>query len=153
MRHAYLWCLACVAILAAEHSAGASETWKLDKRDGCSLSRTDLGRSFSIALAFLPDTTDQGVVSLTFDEPGLMEGAKKAVATLRFDNRKRRSHRIEVTADGTLLVPIVSLKMPAFLQTLSETSKLTIATRHGSTSFNLDGIATHIADLRDCAGG
>jgi hypothetical protein len=158
MRHAYLGCLACVAILAAARAAGAGDAWMLDRHawnDGtsCSLSRADRGRPFSVALAFLPDTTDQGVVSLTFDEPGLMEGAKKAVATLTFDNRKRRSHRIEVTPDGTLLVPIVSLKMPAFLQTLSETSKLTIATRHGSTSFNLDGIATHIADLRDCAGG
>jgi hypothetical protein len=157
MRHAYLYCLACIAMLAAERGAGAGEAWKLDRHagdegKGCSLSRTDGGRLFSVTLAFLPDTTDQGVVSLAFDEPELIQGAKKALATLKFDNRKRQSHRIEMTPDGGLLVPIVSLKMQRFLQTLSETSELTIATRHGSTSFNLDGIAAHIADLRDCAG-
>jgi hypothetical protein len=153
MRHAYLCCLVCIAILAAERSACASESWTLDKGSGCSLSRTDGGRSFSVTLAFLPDSTDQGVVSLAFDEPQLIEGAKKALATLRFDKRKRQRHRIEMTPDGALLVPIVSLEMPAFLQTLSESSNLTIATRHGSTSFNLDGIAAYIADLRDCADG
>ena len=149
MRHAYLWCL--IAILAAEPARG-SETWTLDKGSSCSLSRTDGGRPLSVTLAFLPDTTDQGVVSLAFDEPELMGDAKKALATLKFDDRKRQSHRIEMTPDGALLVPIVSLKMQKFLQTLSETTNLTIATRHGSTSFNLDGIAAHIADLRDCAG-
>lgn len=151
MRSAHLCCAACLVILAAVRGAGASEAWTLDS-ESCSLSRMDRGRSFSVTLAFLPDTTDQGVVSLAFDEPGLMQGAKKALASLKFDKRKGQSHRIEKTPDGALLVPIVSLKMQVFLQTLSETKKLTVTTRHGSTSFDLDGIATHIADLRDCAG-
>jgi hypothetical protein len=157
MRPIHLCCIAILASLAGVRSADGDEAWTLDSSTGgngksCSLSRMDRGRSFSVTLAFLPDTTDQGVVSLAFDEPGLMQGAKKALASLKFDKKKRQRHRIEETSDGALLVPIVSLKMQAFLQTLSEAKMLTVTTRHGSTSFTLDGIAAHIADLRDCAG-
>ncbi len=151
------WCIASIAILTAVGGANAAGEWTLNNSTGdngktCSISRMDQGRSFSVTLAFLPDTTDQGVVSLAFDEPGLIQDAKKALATLKFDKGKGQSHRIEKTPDGALLVPIVSLKIETFLQKLSETKNLTVATRYGSTSFNLDGIAAHMADLRDCAG-
>lgn len=156
MRRASLCCIACMTIFVCAGSAGAGEAWTLDSRTGdrgksCSLARTEGNRPLSITLAFLPDTTERGVVSLAFDEPKLLQGAKKALATVQFDNGKKKHHRLEVTEDGTLLVPMVTSKVQNDLQTISESSKLTVATRHGSTSFSLDGIATHIGDLRDCA--
>lgn len=138
--------------------ATAAETWTLDSQAGdkgksCSLSRTDRGRSFSVSLAYLSEAGDQGVVGLAFNEPKLMQGAKKALATLTFDNGTSESHRIEVTPAGPLLVPIVALNLPDVLQTFSQSRKLTVATRYGSTSFSLDGLANRIPALRDCASG
>jgi hypothetical protein len=157
MRPASLLCAIFIALLATAHSAYAVEAWTLDSRTGdngrsCSLTRMDRGRSFSVTLAFLPHATDQGVVGLVFDEPKLIQGAKKALATLEFDNGTSERHRIEVTPGGPLLVPIISSRLQDVLRTFSESSKLTVATRFGSTSFNLDGISDHIPALRDCAG-
>src|SRR5688500_12525000 len=89
---------ALALLLGTSHSA--AEEWTLDSRiDGngksCSLSRVDRGRPFSIALAFLPDTTDQAVIRLAFSEPKLIQGAKKALATLEFDNGNSEVHRVE----------------------------------------------------------
>jgi hypothetical protein len=156
MRAATLICAVYVAIAGTAHDAGAGEAWTLDshaKGNGknCSLSRTDRGRMFSVTLSLLP-ADDQGVIGLAFAEPKLMKGAKKALATLTFDNGTSESHRIEATPAGPLLVPIVTLNLPDVLQTFSESRKLTVATRYGSTSFSLDGLASRVAALRDCAG-
>jgi hypothetical protein len=156
MRHIQLIAVASIALLAI-HGAAVGETWKLDSHAGdkgkrCSLSRTDRGRTLAVTLALLPGD-DQGVIGLAFDEPGLMKGAKKALATLTFDNGSSESHRIEVTPAGPLLVPIVSLSLQDALQTFSGSRKLTVATRYGSTSFSLDGLANRIPALRDCASG
>jgi hypothetical protein len=147
---------ASVALFALQ-GAALGETWKLDSQAGdrgksCSLSRTDRGRTFSVTLAVLPGD-DQGVIGLAFDEPGLMKGAKKALATLTFDNGSSESHRIELTPAGPLLVPIVSLSLQDALQTFAGSRKLTVATRYGSTSFSLDGLANRIPALRECAAG
>lgn len=137
-------------------SPSAGEEWTLDSQtDGnsksCSLSRVDRGRPFSIALAFLPDTTDQAMVRLSFSEPKLIQGAK-ALATLEFDNGTSEIHRVEVTPRGAIQIPIVALKVDDVLQTFSQSQKLTVATHFGSTSFSLEGIANRIPALRDCAG-
>lgn len=147
----------CIAILGVTHGASADEVWTLDKHTvaknkTCSLSRMDQGRSFSVFLTLLSGKTDQGMIGLAFDEPKLIQGANKALATLEFDNGTRESHRIEVTSTGHLLVPIVALNLPNALQTFSESKTLTVATRYGSTSFDLDGIGDRIPDLRACAG-
>jgi hypothetical protein len=145
-----------MALLAVGRETTAAEAWTLDSHaqgngKTCSLSRTDRGRSFSVTLSLLPDD-NQGVIGLAFAEPKLMQGAKKGLATLTFDNGTSESHRIEVTPAGPLLVPIVTLDLPDVLQTFSESRKLTVATRYGSTSFNLDGLGNRIGALRDCAG-
>ena len=147
-----------VALLAAVDSAAASDAWTLDSRTGangksCSLSRTDRGRKFSVTLAFLRDSTDQGVVGLAFEQPRLIQGGRRsAIATLQFSNGKAETHRIEETAGGLLLVPMVSLRLQDLLQKFRESRKLTVATDFGSAAFNLDGIADHIPALRHCAG-
>jgi hypothetical protein len=138
-------------------SPSAGEEWTLDRRtDGssksCTLSRVDRGRPFSITLAFLPDTADQAMVRLSFSEPKLVQGAKKSLATLDFDNGTSEVHRVEAAPDGAILIPIVALKVEDVLQTFSESQRLTVATRFGSTSFSLGGIANRISALRDCAG-
>jgi hypothetical protein len=145
-------------LLGTSHSASAVEAWALDSEtDGkgktCSLSRLDQGRPFSISLAFLPATTEQGVIRLSFDEPKLMQDAKKALATLEFDNGVSQSHRIELAPSGTIRIPIVALDMDDVLQSFSQSQRLTVATRFGSTSFSLEGIADRLTALLDCAGG
>ena len=145
-------------LLGASHGANAAEAWALDSQADangklCSLSRMDDGRPFSIALAFVPDTRDQAVVRLSFKEPKLMQGAKKALATLEFDNGVSQGHRVELAPSGTIQIPIVALGVEDVLQTFSESRGLTIATRFGSTSFSLEGIADRLPALRDCAGG
>ena len=157
MRFTPLILATCFAILGAVHSAGADEAWTLDKHTAgknksCSLSRTDQGRSLSVSLALLSGKTDQGIIGLAFDEPKLIQGTNKALATIEFDNGTREGHRIEVTPQGHLLVPIVALNLPGTLQTFSESRTLTVATRFGSTSFNLEGIGARVPDLRACAG-
>ena len=147
--------VALALLLGTSPSAG--EEWTLDSQtDGnsksCSLSRVDRGRAFSITLAFLPDTTDQAMVRLSFREPKLVQGAKKALATLEFDNGTSEIHRVEVAPSGTIQIPIVALKVDDVLQTFSQSQKLTVATHFGSTSFSLGGIANRIPALRDCAG-
>src|SRR5690242_16110822 len=107
MRPIQLICSACFAILGAVHGAGADEAWTLGKytiakNKSCSLSRVDQGRSFSLFLTLLSGKTDQGVVGLVFDEPKLVQGAHKALATLEFGNGTRESHRLEVTSSGNL---------------------------------------------------
>jgi hypothetical protein len=144
-------------VLLLGTSPSAAEEWALDSQtDGngksCSLSRVDRGRPFSIALAFLPDTTDQAMVRLSFSEPKLTQGAKKALATLEFDNGTSEVHRIEVAPNGTIQIPIVALEVDNVLQAFSQSKKLTVATHFGSTSFSLGGIAKRITALRDCAG-
>jgi hypothetical protein len=146
-----------VVLLGTSQSAGADEAWALDSQtDGngkaCSLSRVDQGRPFSITLEFLPSTADQGVIRLSFDEPRLMQGAKKALATLEFDNGTSQNHRVEVASSGTVQVPIVALQVDDVLQTFSQSRRLTVATRLGSTSFSLVGIADRLPALRACAG-
>jgi hypothetical protein len=138
-------------------SPSAGEEWSLDSQtDGnsksCSLSRVDRGRPFSIALAFLPNTADQAVVRLSFSEPKLIQGAKKALATLEFDNGTSEVHRVETSPNGAILIPIVALNVEDVLQTFSESQRLNVATRFGSTSFSLGGIANRLPALRDCAG-
>jgi hypothetical protein len=141
-------------LLGASPSAG--EEWTLDRRtDGssrsCTLSRVDRGRPFSLTLAFLADTADQAMVRLSFSEPKLIQGAKKSLATLDFDNGTSEVHRVEAAPDGAILIPIVALNVEDVLQTFSESQRLTVATRFGSTSFSLGGIANRISALRDCA--
>ena len=150
-----LFYAAVALLLGTNHSA--AEEWTLDSRtDGngksCSLSRVDRGRPFSIALALLPETTNQAVIRLSFSEPKLIQGAKKALATLEFDNGTSEVHRVEAAPNGAILIPIVALKVEDVLQTFSESQKLTVATRFGSTSFSLGGVAKRISALRDCAG-
>jgi hypothetical protein len=157
MRSAHLMCLSFLAMLVATCSAAASDAWTLDRqtsdRGNCSLSRTDRGRTFSVTLALLPNTTDQGVVGVAFDQPKLIQGTRRsAVATLQFSNGNAETHRIEETDGGLLLIPMVSLRLQDLLQKFRESRKLTVATDFGSTAFNLDGIADHIPALRDCAG-
>jgi hypothetical protein len=138
-------------------SPSAADEWTLDSQtDGnskrCSLSRVDRGRPFSMTLAFLPDTTDQAVVRLSFSEPKLMQGAKKALVTLEFDNGTIEVHRVELAPSGTIEIPIVALNVDDVLQTFSQSQELTVATHFGSTSFSLGGIANRLPALRDCAG-
>jgi hypothetical protein len=158
MRSAHMVCISFVAMLVATCGAAASTTWTLDSQTGdkgksCSLSRTDQGRTISVTLALLPDTTDQGVVGVEFDQPKLIQGARRsAIATLQFSNGNAETHRIEETAGGLLLIPMVSLRLQDLLQKFQDSSRLTVATDFGSTAFNLDGIADHIPALRDCAG-
>ena len=125
------------------------------KTDGnnksCSLSRVDHGRPFSISLAFLPGTADQAMIRLSFSEPKLMQGAKKALATLDFDNGTSEFHRAEAAPDGAVLISIAALQVQDLLQSFSESRNLTVATHYGSTSLSLRGIARWIPDLRDCA--
>jgi hypothetical protein len=149
---------AVAALLGTSHGADAAEAWTLDSRSDangklCSLSRMDDGRPFSITLTFVPDTRDQAVVRLSFNEPKLMQGAKKALATLEFDNGASQSHRVELAPGGTIQIPIVALGVEDVLQTFSQSESLTVATRFGSTSFSLEGIADRLPALRDCAGG
>jgi hypothetical protein len=156
-RPAYLILAACFAILGAVRSAGANEAWTLDKHTigknkSCSLSRMDQGRSFSVLLTLLSGNANQGLIGLAFDDAKLIQGANKALATLEFDNGTRQGHRIEVTPDGRLLVPIVALNLSDALKVFSESRTLTVATRFGSRSLDLDGIAARIPDLRACAG-
>lgn len=151
-----LICAAFALLLGTSPSIG--QEWTLDSRtDGngksCSLSRMDRGRPFSITLAFLPDATDQAVVRLSLNQPELLQGAKKALATLEFSNGTSEIHRIEVAPSGAILIPIVALKIEDVLQTFSESQRLTVATRFGSTLLSLEGIANQIPALRDCAGG
>ena len=159
MRSAHLVCISFVAMLVATCGAAASDGWTLDRQTSdrgknCSLSRTDRGRTFSVTLALLPDTTDQGVVGVAFDQPKLIQGTRRsAIATLQFSNGNAETHRIEETAGGLLLIPMVSLRLQDLLQKFRESRKLTVATDFGTTAFNLDGIADHIPALRDCAGG
>ncbi len=153
-----LTCAVFVVLLGTSQSADAAEAWTLDSRSDangklCSLSRMDDGRPFSISLAFVPDTRDQAVVRLSFNEPKLMQGAKKALATLEFGNGASQSHRVELAPSGTIQIPIVALGVEDVLQTFSESQSLTVATRFGSTSFSLAGIADRLPALRDCAGG
>jgi hypothetical protein len=153
-----LICAAFALLLGASQGASAGEAWTLDSQiDGkgktCSLSRMDQRRPFSITLAFLPAATDQGVIRLSFNEPKLIQDAKKALATLEFDNGASESHRVEVASNGTIQIPIVALKVDDVLQNFSESQRLTVATPFGSTSFSLEGIANRIPALRDCAGG
>ena len=148
---------ACALLLGTSHGASAAEAWALDREtDGkgktCSLSRMDDGRPFSITLGFMPSTTDQGVIRLSFNEPKLMQDAKKALATLEFDNGVSHRHRIELAPSGTIRIPIVALDMDDVLQAFSQSQRLTVATRFGSTSFSLEGIADRLTALRDCAG-
>ena len=148
---------ACIAILGALHGTRADEAWTLDshpvgKSKSCSLSRMDQGRNFSVTLALLSGKTDQGIIGLAFDEPKLIQGAKKALAMLKFDNGTNESHRIEVMQAGHIMIPIIALNLPDTLQTFSQSSTVTVATRYGSTSFDLDGIGDRIPDLRACAG-
>jgi hypothetical protein len=157
MRPIQLIWATCFAILGAVHGAGANEAWTLDKHmigksKSCSLSRTDQGRSLSVSLALLSGKTDQGVIALVFDEPKLIQGAHKALATLEFDNGTRESHRLEVTSQGHLQVPIVALNLPDALQTFASSRTLTVRTHFGSTSFDLAGIGDRIPALRECAG-
>ena len=157
MRSTHLILAACFAILGAAHSAGADEAWTLDnytiaKNKACSLSRMDQGRRFSMFLTLISGKTDQGLIGLAFDDAKLIQGANKALATLEFDNGTRESHRLEVTSTGHLLVRIVTLNLPDALQTFSESRTLTVATRFGSTSYNLEGIGDRIPELRACAG-
>lgn len=158
MRSAHLVCISFVAMLVATCSVAASDTWTLDSQTGgkgksCALSRTDRGRTVSVTLALLPDTTDQGVVGVSFDEPKLIQGTRRsAIATLQFSDGKPETHRIEETTGGLLLIPMVSLRLRDLLQKFQESRRLTVATDFGSTAFNLDGIADHIPALRDCAG-
>lgn len=157
MQPASLLCTTFIVTLAAMGGAGAGEAWVLDHQAGdkgeiCSLSRMDRGRRFSLTLTPSGNTTDQAVVGLAFGEPKLIQGAQKALVTLEFDNGTSESHRIGLTSDGVLLVPIVTLNLQGILQTFSESKKLTVATRFGSTSFSLDGLAARIPALRDCAG-
>jgi hypothetical protein len=152
MQPAALLCATLVAVLAVT-DASAGEAWVLDRQagdKGCSLSRMDRGRHFSLTLA---PSTDQAVVGLAFDEPKLMQGAQKAVATLGFDDGTNESHRLGVAADGLLWMPIVVQDLQDTLQTFSNSTKLTVSTRFGSTSFGLDGLGARIPALRDCAGG
>ncbi|HJT13572.1 MAG TPA: hypothetical protein VJ790_13215 [Dongiaceae bacterium] len=153
-----LTCAVFVVLLGTSHGADAAEAWTLDSQTDangkvCSLSRMDDGRPFSITLAFVPDTRDQAVVRLSFNEPKLMQGAKKALATLEFDNGASQSHRVELAPSGTIQIPIVALGVEDVLQTFSQSENLTVATRFGSTSFSLAGIADRLPALRDCAGG
>ncbi len=153
MQPAALLCAALIAVLAAMDATSAGEAWVLDRQagdKGCSLSRMDRGRHVSLTLA---PSTDHAVVGLTFDEPKLMQGAQKAVARLEFDNGTSESHRLGVTSDGFLWMPIVAQNLKDILQAFSESTKLTVATRFGSTSFGLDGLGARIPALRDCAGG
>ncbi len=157
MQPASLLCTSFIVVLAATDAAGADEAWVLDRQAGdkgniCSLSRMDRGRRFSLTLTPSVSTTDQVVVGLAFDEPKLIQGAQKALATLEFDNGTSESHRIGLTPDGVLLVPIVTQDLQDILQTFSESQKLTVATRFGSTSFGLDGLGARIPALRNCAG-
>jgi len=138
-------------------SASAGEEWTLDSQtDGnsknCSLSRVDRGRPFSITLAFLPDTTDQAVIRLSLSEPKLMQGAKKALVTLDFDNGTSEVHRVELALSGAIQIPIVALNVDDVLQTFAQSQELTVATHFGSTSFSLGGIADRLPALRACAG-
>jgi hypothetical protein len=155
---ASLLCATFMVVLAAMNAVGASEAWVLDRQAGdkgqtCSLSRMDRGRRFSLTLTPSVNMTDQVVVGLAFNEPKLIQGAQKALATLEFDNGTSERHRIGLTPDGVLLVPIVTQDLQDILQTFSESRKLTVATRFGSTSFGLDGLGARIPALRDCAGG
>ena len=75
------------------------------------------------------------------------------MATLEFGNGVSKSHRVELAPSGTIQIPIVALGVEDVLQTFSESRGLTIATRFGSTSFSLEGIADRLPALRDCAGG
>ena len=157
MRLISLLVTACIAMLGTIHGAGAEDAWNLEahasgKGKTCTLSRLDQGRPFSVTLKLLPGKTDQGVVGLAFDEPTLIQGAKKALAMLKFDNGTNESHRIEVMQAGHIMIPIIALNLPDTLQTFSQSSTVTVATRYGSTSFDLDGIGDRIPDLRACAG-
>jgi hypothetical protein len=150
---AALLCAVLIAALAAE-AAHAGDAWILDRQagdKGCSLSRVDRGRPFSLSLAPSADAADHAVVGLAFDEPKLMQDAKKAVATLEFDNGASEHHRLGTTSDGHLWMPIVARDLQDLLRAFSEASKLTVATRFGSTSFGLDGLGARIPDLRACA--
>jgi hypothetical protein len=151
---AALLCAILIAALSVTDAAGAGEAWTLDHQAGdrgCSLSRMDRGRHFSLTLAPADDAADHAVVGLSFDEPKLMQDAKKAVATLEFDNGTSESHRLGVSSDGFLWMPIVAQDLQHILQTFSESTKVTVATRFGSTSFGLDGLGARIPALRACA--
>jgi hypothetical protein len=156
LRSLHLLCFLLTTMLPVLRGAVADEAWIV--QDGgqgknCSLSRADRGRTFSVTLAVLPGGTEQGIVSLTFDERTLIQGARRsAIAKLQFSNGAAETHRIEQTADGHLLVPMVTLNLRDLLQTFEDSRKLTVATRFGSASFDLDGIADHIPVLRRCAG-
>jgi hypothetical protein len=158
MRLAHLLYMSFVGLLAATCGAAASDAWTLHNKTGghektCSLSRTDQGRTFTVTLTLLPDATDQGVVGLAFDEPRLIRGARRsAIATLKFSDGKPETHRLEETAGGLLMIPMVSLSLQDLLQKFRDSSKLTVATNFGSAAFSLDGIRDHIPALRACAG-
>jgi hypothetical protein len=151
---AALLCAVLIAAVAATDAARAADVWILDRQagdKGCSLSRMDRGRPFSLTLAPSGDAADHAVLGLAFDEPKLMQDAKKAVATLEFDNGTSEHHRLGTTSDGHLWMPIVARDLQDLLRTFSDSSNVTVATRFGSTSFDLDGLGARIPDLRACA--
>ena len=147
---------ACIACFGAA-SGAAGEAWTLQSRDGqngktCSLSTTDRGRAFAISVSLVAPAADQGIVGIAFDDPKVVRAGAKTLATIELDNGTVRNHRLEAMADGSSLIPIVTSNVQDVLQDFSEAGKLSIATRFGSTSFSLDGIAAHIPDLRRCTG-
>lgn len=156
-RPSHLALLAWIACLAESAISLAGEPWSLQSHDGqngktCSLSTSDRGRALAISVSLAAPSTDQGIVGISFDDPKVVRAGTKTLATLEFDNGARGDHRLEAMTGGSSLIPIVTSNVQDVLRTLSESQKLRIATRFGSTSFSLDGIADHISDLRQCAG-
>ncbi len=148
--------LVCIACLAGAADSTAAGTWTLRSQDGqngkiCSLSTTDQGRPFSISVSRISRSTDQGVVGVLFEDPKVVQAGTKTLARLEFDNGTSGSHRLEAKPGGASLVPIVASSVQDSLRAFSESRRLTIVTRIGSTSFSLDGIADHVPELFQCA--
>jgi hypothetical protein len=147
--------LAAFAFIAIVQPLNAGEPWVLkphvlDEGKSCSLSRIDRGRTFSVILGVIPSVPNEGVVSIAFSEPDLVEAAiADAAATLDFDNGKHESSSI-YKESGLLFVPIITRNLQDVLQNFWESKKLTIRTDHGSASFDLDGFGDRIPDLRGC---
>lgn len=142
--------------LAGAFDSRAAEAWTLQSRGGpdgklCSLTTDDRGRALSISLSHVGASTDQGVVGIAFKDPSLVKPGTKTLATLEFDNGTRESHRLEASPGKPLLIPIVASDLADVFRTFSESRKLTVTTRYGSTSFSLEGMADRIPALRDCA--
>lgn len=150
--------VASLALLALVQTAALAEGWTLDSQvvgqgKRCTLSHPDQGRTFSVALSTVPQARDEALVGLLFDEPALMKGAKKGLATVEFDSGAIQNHRIETTPSGTLLLPMVTLDLPDLLATLGQSKNVTVTTRFGSASFDLRGLAAQLPALRACAEG